>query len=140
MKRRFINYLKSSWVGRWAIVPYRAAVALNYTLKPTWKALAWVFTSREHTNQTYDLEDLNIRHLCAMISVVTRTDFHQIESFIQELSNDARLKDHIVNMTRSSPFRFVADPCARFGRRMGWYALIRATKPTLVVETGVDKG
>jgi len=28
----------------------------------------------------------------------------------------------------------------RYGRRVGWYALIRATKPRVVLETGVDRG
>ncbi len=32
------------------------------------------------------------------------------------------------------------DPVARFGRRTGWYALVRALKPRVVVETGVEKG
>src|SRR5439155_2350261 len=36
--------------------------------------------------------------------------------------------------------KYVADRQARFGRRIGWYAMVRATKPLLVVETGVDKG
>src|SRR3546814_1929922 len=27
-----------------------------------------------------------------------------------------------------------------YGRRLGWYAVVRATKPRVVVETGVDKG
>jgi predicted O-methyltransferase YrrM len=29
---------------------------------------------------------------------------------------------------------------ARFGRRVGWYALVRALKPRVVVETGIEKG
>jgi predicted O-methyltransferase YrrM len=28
----------------------------------------------------------------------------------------------------------------RYGRRLGWYALVRATRPRVVVETGVDRG
>ena len=27
-----------------------------------------------------------------------------------------------------------------YGRRLGWYALVRALKPRTVVETGADKG
>ena len=30
------------------------------------------------------------------------------------------------------------DP--RYGRRVGWYALVRATRPKVIVETGVDRG
>jgi len=46
----------------------------------------------------------------------------------------------VVRLSQSSKERYVADPVARFGRRMGWYCLIRATKPRLCVETGTDKG
>ena len=34
----------------------------------------------------------------------------------------------------------VADLDMGYGRRIGWYALVRALKPRTVVETGVDKG
>ena len=27
-----------------------------------------------------------------------------------------------------------------FGRRLGWYAIARATKPKVIVETGVERG
>ncbi len=33
-----------------------------------------------------------------------------------------------------------ADQEARYGRRLGWYAIVRAQKPAIVIETGVDKG
>ena len=34
----------------------------------------------------------------------------------------------------------MADEDAKFAKRMGWYAFVRAMKPKVVVETGVDKG
>jgi predicted O-methyltransferase YrrM len=34
----------------------------------------------------------------------------------------------------------MADKEARYGRRVGWYALTRVLKPRIIVETGVDKG
>ena len=34
----------------------------------------------------------------------------------------------------------MADRDIQYGRRLGWYAIIRAVKPRVVVETGVDKG
>ena len=36
--------------------------------------------------------------------------------------------------------RVLADDEPLFARRLVWYALVRARKPKLVVETGVDKG
>jgi hypothetical protein len=35
------------------------------------------------------------------------------------------------------PLRNLRSP---FGRRLGWYAIVRATKPQVVVETGVERG
>jgi predicted O-methyltransferase YrrM len=32
------------------------------------------------------------------------------------------------------------DQTALFGRRIGWYAMVRISKPKVIVETGVDKG
>src|SRR5207248_9880418 len=40
----------------------------------------------------------------------------------------------------SSRERHNCDVEPRYGRRLGWYALTRATKPRVLVETGVDRG
>ena len=42
--------------------------------------------------------------------------------------------------TPESPDRHNSDVEPRYGRRLGWYALVRATKPRVLVETGVDRG
>src|SRR6185369_8163033 len=42
----------------------------------------------------------------------------------------------VINQGRS----VFADPVAHYSRRLGWYALVRAIKPKIVVETGVDQG
>src|SRR6185436_15539012 len=63
-----------------------------------------------------------------------------IENYIREIQQDTELRDYIVRLSRNSKERFVTDPEARFGRRIGWYALVRAGKPRLCVETGTDKG
>ena len=36
--------------------------------------------------------------------------------------------------------RHNSDVEPRYGRRLGWYALVRATKPKVIVETGIDRG
>ena len=41
---------------------------------------------------------------------------------------------------QAGPERAVCDQTARYGRRLGWYALVRALKPRVVVESGIDKG
>jgi predicted O-methyltransferase YrrM len=61
-------------------------------------------------------------------------------SYIRELETDAALRTHIENAVRASEFAFMADKEARYGRRVGWYALARCLKPKVIFETGVDKG
>jgi hypothetical protein len=119
---------------------YRAKIALGYCAGQFGKLLVWLFESRETTNFTYHLEETNRRYLASLISVVTNTDFDQVIGYMDEIMQDRDLKGHIEDTTRSSDRYFTADGEARFGRRIGWYALVRALKPKVIVETGVDKG
>ncbi len=134
------QYVRSSWVGRAVLMPWRLKNALTTTLPPVAKSFAWTLRSREHYNYSYDLNPLNLDYLAAFIAVVTGQPIKLARNYIGEIDNDVALKDHVVRLNRAHKERFVADAEARFGRRMGWYALIRAHKPRLVVETGVDKG
>lgn len=136
----FRNFVRSTWIGRGLLLPWRLGLALRTTLKPVLQGVAWTFTSREHYNYTYDLQPINVEYLTAFLAVITGKDQPTIAGFIQEIAEDNQLKEHVARLTRASPERHVADTTVRFGRRMGWYALVRATRPRVVVETGVDKG
>jgi Methyltransferase domain len=100
----------------------------------------WLFTSREHTNYTYDLTMLNRNHLTWFVANVAGVDVQTARGYIDEVVSDDALRCHIADATRSSSRRWLADPSALLGRRIGWYALVRALKPRHVVETGTDKG
>ncbi len=113
---------------------------MGIALRPAWQAAAWTFRSREHYNYSYDLQPRNLDYLAAFISVVTCVPFADTRNYVREVENDQQLKDHVVRLNTATKERYVADPVARFGRRLGWYAMVRAAKPRLVVETGVDKG
>ncbi len=102
--------------------------------------IKWLFTSRETTNFTYDLEENNKRYLASLIADVLNMEVRTIESYIAEIAEDEELRRHIARMVASSDLAFVADEEVRFGRRIGWYAFARALKPRVIVETGVDKG
>ena len=121
-------------------MPWRLKNALTTTLPPVAKSFTWTLKSREHYNYSYDLQSLNLEYLAGFIAVVTGQPIKLARNYIAEINNDQALKDHVVRLNRAHKERWVADAEARFGRRMGWYALIRAHKPRLVVETGVDKG
>lgn len=134
------NYIRSSWIGRLLLFPWRMKLALAATLPPVGQALVWTFKSREHHNFTYELDGLNVKYLTAFVAGVTSQSYEAIENYIREIQQDKELRDYIARLSRNSKERFVTDPEARFGRRIGWYALVRASKPRLCVETGTDKG
>jgi methyltransferase family protein len=134
------QYVRSSWFGRLALMPWRLKNALTTTLPPVGRSFTWTLRSREHYNYSYELQPLNLEYLAAFVSTITGQPRKVTRNYIREIETDAALREHVVRLNRSHKERFVADPEARFGRRMGWYALIRAQKPRIVVETGVDKG
>lgn len=127
-------------ISRVALAGYRTTVVARYYFPKLMLVPGWLFSSREITNFTYDLTEQNRVHLADMISAVTGVSECQIENFLAEPGNDAELLTHIASATRASSRRVISDKIPKFGRRLGWYAFVRATKPKLVIETGVDKG
>ncbi len=102
--------------------------------------LKWGFTSKEDTNFTYDLTEANTLYLSHLLAVVTQKDIATILGYIDEVKQNNELRDDIINTIKTHPFKNIADLNPLFGRRVGWYALVRALKPKVIIETGVDKG
>ena len=102
--------------------------------------ISWLLVSNEHTNYTYHLTELNIRHLSRFISVALNVDHRRVKEYLDEVIKDSDLKEYIADRVAVSNRRFETDPEARYGRRIGWYAIVRLLKPAVVVETGTDKG
>jgi len=118
----------------------RVLYASSYYNSKYQQIVKWGFQSKENTNYTYNLTDKNLLYLANMISIVTNTSFEIIDSYIQEALSDAELAEHVIGKTRDSEFKNFADERCEFGRRVGWYAVARAIKPEIIIETGVDKG
>jgi GT2 family glycosyltransferase/Flp pilus assembly protein TadD/predicted O-methyltransferase YrrM len=123
-----------------AMLPSRLKLALGYFEPQLQHILDWLVASKETTNLTYDLTVLNKAHLQWFIALVTGTPGATIARYFHELEQDEQLKAHVRQLTLASQQRFTADEIARYGRRLGWYAIVRAMKPKVIVETGVDKG
>lgn len=123
-----------------AVFLFRIWIVLHHLRRQLALLIRWLFSSSETTNLTYDISEINKQQLAAMLAVVTGQPYGTLISYIRELENDAALLAHIRERTLASPDRAVADPSPRYGRRLGWYALVRAVKPKVVVETGIDKG
>lgn len=127
-------------LARIVLMPHRLVTALRFVGPPVLHALCWLFRSREWTNFTYDLTPLNRRYLASFVARVAGVPESDAIRYLEEIENDAELRAHVAATIRTHRDAFGADLPVRFGRRIGWYALARAHKPKLVVETGVDKG
>lgn len=127
-------------VGSVVLLTWRAKLALSYYYKPLADLLRWLINSNETTNFTYDLEKTNRRYLASMLSNILECEYSTIVSYLNEADEDDALKRHIADQIEQNSLSTFADREVRFGRRLGWYAVVRALKPGVVIETGVDKG
>lgn len=127
-------------VGRLLLGAYRLKVAAHHVWPLAVQLGRWLLLSREHTNFTYDLTELNKDYLASFVAAVTSSDPVTARRYMTELEDDETLRTHIKAATRASDERAFADGQIWYGRRLGWYAIVRIVKPSVVVETGVDKG
>lgn len=118
----------------------RVRAVLRHLLSEATVSLAWVVRSRETTNFNYELKPLNRLHLAWWVAEATGERVDVVLGLFDELDSDEQLRQHIRSTTATSEFRRVSDADVRYGRRLGWYALVRLLSPTHVVETGIDKG
>lgn len=129
------KYLSASWPLRFLM---RLSVVAPYFRPRLALALAWVGRRTENSNFYYDLTEKNFLELAQFISVVFNIELSQAESFITEVRTDKELNSHLIaTLGRQKSMR---DSTMFLGRRVGWYAAVRAMKPKLVVETGVSQG
>jgi hypothetical protein len=108
----------------------KAATVRRYGKSPQ-RHLGYVMFDPELDNFTYDIE--NVAELDAWLDDQCGSGAGR---FVYELSGNEELHAELAS-------RFRWRPWARFqpfGRRLGWYAIVRATKPKLVVETGTHDG
>src|ERR1051325_2590265 len=135
------HFIKYTALGRIVLIPYRFIFgALPTALAQVGRMIRWAFTSKEHYNHTYHLTDLNKAYLASYGAVIANHPLQEIEGYFRELETDEKWRSSLIERALAGPDRHNSDVEPRYGRRLGWYALIRATKPRVVVETGVDRG
>jgi len=122
------------------LIPFRLGYALTFCLRQAGVMVRWAFTSKEHYNYTYDLTDLNKTYLASYVAVITGHNVEEIEKYFRELESDDKLRKTLEERALANPDRHNSDVEPRYGRRLGWYALVRVTRPRVLVETGVDRG
>ncbi|WP_405722872.1 class I SAM-dependent methyltransferase [Streptomyces sp. NBC_01537] len=129
-----------SRIAALAAIPGRVSLIGRHNAAVLQNSARWLVRSREHTNFTYDLTPLNREHLAWFISTVAARPVGEVRKYFDEVESDHRLSSHIRRANAASDRRRLADGDVRLGRRIGWYALVRALRPAHIVETGTDKG
>lgn len=134
------TFAKYTPLGRLALIPIRLGWAMTYPLRQAGQVVRWAFRSKEYYNHSYDLTRLNRNYLVSYIALVSGHAETDIDRYVRELEEDQAFREELKELTRRSRDRHNCDVEPRYGRRLGWYALVRATRPRVVVETGVDRG
>jgi hypothetical protein len=118
---------------RW-LTKYRALRALQPNLG-TRKKLAFVLLDPEIESYTYELADER-----GFVTELARTlgrPRAELLRYAEEIRRDPELNEHLARHTR---WRFDVKRRLPLGNRLGWYLMVRARKPGLVVETGIYRG
>ena len=123
-----------------AAFPVRFAAVARHNARQLSMSASWLVGSREHVHYTYDLEPLNLEHLAWFIATVTCHPVDAVRGYLTEVQQDGQLRRVVGEGLRRSSRSATTDPVVRYGRRIGWYAAVRALRPEFVVETGTNRG
>jgi hypothetical protein len=99
------------------------------------KAVRYLLFDRELDNFTYEIANGNT--LAGFLAEALATDQATVQRYIDELEGDGALTREVESRLALRKDRNRSMP---FGRRLGWYAMTRVNRPSLIVETGVHDG
>ena len=102
-------------------------------LIPNWR---FVLSDPEPANYTYELA--NEDELAAWVADLAGVSVAEAAAVVAEPRSDDELRRRLRAATHGH--RLWSKPEPPFGRRAGWYALVRLIAPELVIETGVHDG
>jgi hypothetical protein len=116
----------------------RKRFAMSYFEEALARIESWAPMETEDENFYYELTPLNRQHLAHLISLLSGASLPAVETVFRELDNHQILRRHLLDgVKRLSGLK---DVRIAYGRRLGWYAMVRLLKPATIVETGVDRG
>lgn len=98
-------------------------------------AVRWLLLDPETTNFTYEID--NEAELAAFVAAAYSLEHDLVAAYLRELAEDTELHTRLTARLGRMPG---AKPRPLFGRRAGWYAIVRLAQPELAVETGVHNG
>lgn len=120
--------------------PIRVWILLKFNIINIKKSISWLFNSREFTNFTYELTELNKNQIVGQLSYLTGYTFEKIIKLISEIEENRKFSNEVAILINNSRRNYEVDLPLNFARRIVWYVLIRVYKPSIVVETGTEKG
>lgn len=139
MKQLLKRHLNEQWRGRlhrlsrlrW-ITKYRI---LRGAGESPLRHLRYVVLDPEVESYTFRVA--NVDEMLSGIAEVTGAPLAELEGYVTEAQSDPELSDRLARRLR---WRFDVKRRPQLGNRLGWYALMRALRPSLVIETGVYHG
>ena len=132
--------LANSRIARGAALPLRTMIVGRYDAQLLGRSVGWLVHDRETTNFTYELAPLNLTQLAWFVAAVSGAEVGQVRGWMKELEEDRHLLDYLTDRLASGPRSGISPREPRWARRLGWYALVRATQPEYVIETGTHLG
>lgn len=98
--------------------------------------LAFVLADPEPDNFTYELA--NEIELATWVAKISGHSQAAAQDAIAEVRSDSVLRERVRRAAESR--WWWSKPQPPFGKRLGWYAIARLTRPRLIIETGVHDG
>ncbi len=139
-KSELRRFLLASRYGWGFFLPLRIAHLLRHHYQLAKLGLRWLWRSREITNFTYTSTRYAQWALAAHASAVTGISLAAARRYAEELLNNQELADYVAARHAVSERRGITNASFSPGHRLLNYILVRALKPKLVVEAGVESG
>ena len=119
-------------------IRFRYKRATTYHSRKLKLARTWALLQTEISNYYYEITPRNRKDLAFLISHILEKPLIEIEGYLTEIENDLAIQNILVDFRNSN--KKMRDSNLKLGRRIGWYAIVRAFKPQIVLETGVHHG
>ena len=144
MKRNLVYLIKNitnknKLLKRLVFFFFKKKFADNYYKEKLSLINQWAWGDNERSNFFYDLTDLNKEHLAQTIALITNNEIEKVFNCFDELLGDKDLYNHLNYNLKKYP-EYGTEIEFAYGRRLGWYAFVRLTRPKIVIETGVAQG
>lgn len=120
--------------------PYRSLLVLRQLGTSARLSARWLVRSKEFANFTYDLTEQNKSYLSHFVANICEISVGDATKYVREIEDNIELRNYVTARLKAHRRGNEIDGLAFYGRRAGWYALIRASRPGIVVETGTEKG